>query len=406
MSDLNNAIKDTLTNTFVNQIKIKGELSNIKLSGPHTYLTLKDENSSVNVVAWSTKYDHLKNGDDVMVTGKLACFLKHGTYQINSTKIDRIGVGALHETLEHDKKSFDKKGYFSKSKNSVCPPSKINRVGILTASEGAALQDILYVLKTNLFCGEVYVKNCSVQGQLCPSSVANGIDYFNELNKKKPIDILIIGRGGGSFEDLIGYSSKEVVKAIYKTNIYTISAVGHEVDTMLSDYAANYRAPTPSIAGEVISTVQKKEKELLNKNLEHILRIKLQIKSTIESCKEKINHNTKILKTIDPVNFLNTELDKLSRTKTFVYNKVFTNMTYVVSLMEKYKMKNESFDPSKVFEGGYVAIVDEDNNLINKLDDFNTKINTKQKLKIVFTDGEIEIPISISTSASKKHVKK
>lgn len=390
VTELNNIIKDTLMENFSSQFKVKGEISNIKASGPHTYLTLKDDNSSVSVTIWNAK-PNVKNGDDVMVFGKLMCYTKQGTYNINANKIDRIGMGLLHETLEKQRKLFEEKGYFIKSMQRTPLPDKINRVGILTAIEGAALQDILYVLKKNMFYGEVHVKNCAVQGQNCPTSISNGIDYFNELHKTKPFDILIVARGGGSFEDLIGYSSKEVVKAIYNTNIYTMSAVGHEVDTMLSDYSANYRAPTPSIAGEVISSIQRKKKEMIVTNLEQLSMLKLQIKTKIIKYEDSVKNNMKILKTIDPVSFLDNEIHRLSRIKLDFKSKISNSIEKKIDLIQKFVAKNESYDPSQIFENGYVAIVDEDNNLINTVVDFNSKVNSKNKLKLVFVDGEIDL---------------
>lgn len=393
VTDLNVMIKDTLTTKFSSQLKVKGELSNIKASGPHTYLTLKDDDSSISITAWNTKFPNLKNGDDVIVTGKIACFLKGGSYQVSATKIERIGVGHLHEILEQNKKMFTDKGYFSKSTLQLQLPTTINRIGILTASGGAALHDILYVLEKNMFFGEVCIKNCSVQGQMCPESVANGILFFNNLHETKPIDVLIIARGGGSFEDLIGYSSKEVVKAIHKTNVYTISAVGHEVDTMLSDYSANYRAPTPSIAGEVVSSVQKRKKEQLVHCAEHMLIVKMQIKNKLENYVNALQSHAKLLKSMDPINYLTNELNKFARIKIDLEGVLQNAINKKLNEIEKLSNLNESFNPAKTFENGYVAIIDEQNNLINTLELFNAKIKENQKLKIVFTDGEAFIPI-------------
>jgi exodeoxyribonuclease VII large subunit len=402
VTGFNNLVKDALIGTFTNQIKIKGEISNIKSSGPHTYLTLKDENSTISVVSWNSKFDNLKNGDDVLASGKITCFLKSGSYQINASKIEKIGAGLLNEILEKNKNLFKKKGYFSKSERHIPLPSKINRIGILTASEGAALQDILYVLKSNLFNGEVCIKNCAVQGQSCPKSVSNGIEYFNDLHKKKHIDVLIVARGGGSFEDLMGFSSKEIVKSIYKTKIYTISAIGHEVDTMLSDFTANCRAPTPSVAGELISSVQKTEKDILRSNLENLSRLKLLIKNKLFINLEKINSEKKLLKSVDPVSFINSEIDKFSRIKTFIHSKISSNFNDLQTMIEKHKMKNEMYNPKTILENGYVAVVDDDNNLVNSIKEFETKFQEKQKLKIIFIDGELDILSLIN----KKHVKK
>ena len=404
--ELNTQIKNVLGKNISEQIKVKGELSNIKISGPHVYLTLKDIESSISVVFWNTKLGNFSNGDDVIITGKIACFIKGGSYQLSGSKIERIGIGNLHELLENNKKSFLEKGYFDKSKNKLDLPNKINSIGILTAKEGAALQDILYVLKKNMFNGKVFIKNCMVQGQMCPESVKTGIEYFNQLHKSNPIDVLIISRGGGSFEDLIGYSSKEVVKAIHKTPIYTISAVGHEVDTMLSDYTADYRAPTPSVAGDVVSCVQKKRKEELDFYSDYLNNIKIQIHNMLKSSKDQIKSLIKLSNTINPLNLIANESDKLNKIKNNLNNFVATVIKKNYDILEKMSDKNESFNPSQIFENGYVAIVDEKNNLINTLESFNKIIKKKQKLKIVFTDGEVSIDsLMNNTSTNKSNVK-
>lgn len=392
VSELNEKIKTTLTSNFNEPLKIKGEISNIKMSGGNAYLTLKDSQSMINMVSWNHKTHKIdiKNGDDVMVNGKLTCFQKNGSYQITAFKIERIGMGNLYEELEINKKTFEKKGYFSKSKEGKKLPENINRIAILTSLEGAALQDILYVLKSNSFYGEVLIKNCNVQGELCPQSVSNGIEYFDNLHKKKPIDVLIISRGGGSFEDLLGYSHKEIVKAIHNTKIYTISAVGHEVDTMLSDYSADYRAPTPSISGEVISCLQRKRRDNLNSNIEKFKNLRNTLETKLCTYESKISHLKQIVNTIKPENFIDNELNSLNLNSKKLNEKIKNNIKKVNDRIEKLKTKSESYNPLKIFEGGYVAIVDNDDNLISDITTFK-KLKTNQQLKIVFADGEISL---------------
>jgi len=393
VSELNEKVKVSILKSLGEQLRVKGEISNIKLSNGNTFLTLKDEESSINVVSWRNKIENVKNGDDVIVTGNITCYPKHGSYQITTYKIDRIGVGNLHEKLEKNKKVFDEKGYFEKSKNKILFPTKINRIGILTAKEGAAIQDILYQLKTNSFSGEVYIKNCHVQGQLCPQSIADGIEYFNKLNKTKPIDVLLITRGGGSFEDLMGYSSKEVVKAIHATCIYTISAVGHEIDTMLSDYSANCRAPTPSIAGEMISMSQKKKKEFFDKQMEKMNNVKYYIINKMASYKAKLDNNYKLLKAINPKHFIEVETENINNMGKIMSDTIIKNIKDKIGEIQKLINKNEMYNPSQIFKSGYVAIIDDNNNLINTVDVFNRAVDNKQKLKLVFADGEINLPI-------------
>jgi len=390
VSYLNDSIKNILLSNIPDTLKVNGEVSNIKISGQNTYLTLKDDTSSIAVVAWSMKFDKIKNGDDVIVTGKINCFQKQGSYQILAYKIERIGVGNLHEQYEKLKKTFESKGYFLQKRDF---PNKINRIAIVTASEGAALQDIMYVLKSNAFGGQVYIKNCIAQGQLCPQSVSDGIEYFNKLHKTKPFDILIISRGGGSFEDLMGYSSKEVVNAIYESDIFTISAVGHEVDTMLSDYTADYRAPTPSVAGEVVSQFQKDAKENISKLSDNLLKLQINIKNKLLEYENNLVYCKKILTSVNPINYIDNELLKIDNLRNTILHKVKHNIEYTNREIDKLKTKCESHNIAHTMDKGYSIVTDDKGTLINSKKVLKECIKNKQKLKIVFVDGEYTLPL-------------
>lgn len=384
VTELNEAIKTVLVSSFNKQIKIHGEISNMKNSGNGTYLTMKDDMSSINVVLWNMKLDKIHNGDDVIVTGKITCFLKHGVYQITANKIEKVGVGNLHEQYEKSKALFDKKGYFSKKREF---PKQINRIGILTSTEGAALQDILYVLKENVFFGEVYIKNCYVQGQQCPKSIESGIKYFNKLNDKKPIDVLIITRGGGSFEDLMGYSSKEVVKSIYESNIFTISAVGHEVDRMLSDDASDYRAPTPSIAAEIVSSFQKEKIDKINKLLEQTKNTKIKLENKIDKLFDLLSSCKLILEVTDPIKIIDDTIEKLDRFNSDSMAKLNHNINVYIDKLEKEKSKNESLDITETLKKGYIVITTEEGNLLTSKKEFKKRLDNNEKLEILFQDG-------------------
>jgi exodeoxyribonuclease VII large subunit len=388
VTELNKSIQSILTTSIPDTLKVNGEISNIKLSGQNTYLTLKDGTSSINVVAWAMKFDKIQNGDDVIVTGKINCFQKQGSYQILAYKIERIGIGNLHEKYEKSKKAFESKGLFSKKRDF---PDSINRIGILTASEGAALQDIMYVLKSNLFSGEIYVKNCVVQGQQCPQSVSDGINYFNKLNKVKPFDVLIISRGGGSFEDLMGYSSKEVVKAIYDSDIFTISAVGHEIDTMLSDYTADYRAPTPSVAAEVVSAFQKENKEKLLKLSDNLQNLKSTIKNKLLEYENNLVYCKKILFSTNPVNYIDTELTKIEDLKDRLVYKIKYNIEHFNRELDKIKNKCEAYNITRTMNKGYSIITDDKGTLITSKKVLKECIKNKQKIKVFFSDGEYDL---------------
>lgn len=392
VNQLNDIIKQIITDKLSSVIKVKGEISNMKLSNNNVYFTLKDDISSISAVLWSRlntdKADKFKNGDDVIVTGKITCYTKQGNYQITASKIERIGIGNLHEQYEKLKNDYQKSGYFSKKREF---PKYVNRIGILTSSDGAALQDVLYVLNSNKFYGDIYIKNCFVQGNLCPKSVKDGIEYFNKLNNESTIDLLLITRGGGSFEDLMGYSSEEIVKSIYNSNIFTISAVGHEIDWMLSDLAADCRAPTPSIAGEMISTVQKRKRDMLTDINSKLEKFRMLIDNKINNYVDKILSSKNMLNVLNPANCIDKELDKIRKCREIYTNKIYSRIDQLLESCINLKRTNDKYSSDKTFEKGYVAIIDDENNLISDKKTFKNMIKKKQKLKIIFVDGEYDI---------------
>lgn len=385
VSEVNELVKTLLTENLDMKMHIMGEISNIKKSNGNVYFSLKDTNSIISIVCWRPKDSDFGNGDNVIVCGKLTCFPKQGTYQITAQSIDKSGVGDLQKKYEKLKEMLEAKSYFSKKREF---PAQINRIAILTAAEGAALQDILYVLKENNYIGEVYIKNCLVQGARCPDSVKSGIEYFNNLNDKLSIDVLIVARGGGSIEDLMGYSTEEVVKAIYKSDIFTVSAIGHEIDKMLSDFAADFRAPTPSIAAETIIKIQKKQYESVKKYYDILNQLEYTIKSKISNYENKITNLFSIHKSFNSENIINNEIRRLESILKNVSDKIFHNINNCVYELEKLKNKNNMFNTSKVLKSGYVIITNDNGDLIDTLVEFKKCIKEGIELKITFKDGE------------------
>lgn len=384
VSELNESIKAIISESIRGSIKISGEISNLKCSNSNTYLTLKDDTSSINVVSWRHTFPDIKNGDSVIVTGKLDCYVKGGTYNITTYNIKKMGLGELHQKYLELKDSFEKKGYFSKKRQL---PNNISRIGILTASGGAALQDIMYVLKNNNFTGEIYIKNCLVQGNLCSKSIKDGIKYFNKLPIL--IDVIIITRGGGSFEDLMGYSKKQVVKSIYKSSIITISAVGHEIDYMLSDYASDIRCPTPSLAGELISSYQRKQRDTINKHVINLEQIKISIQNTLDKYSEQVENHQKILASMNPISFINNEISRLERIKQRNHDHIKCLLDDFMVQIENLHFRNETYNTQKILQNGFICIVDENNQMIDKKGKFLDIFRSHQKMKFVFVDGEI-----------------
>ena len=253
VSQLNNYIKRYIeSNNLISSVCVKGEISNFKRhSSGHIYLTLKDNSSSIKCVMFSSNVTNLKflpdNGMKVIAIGKIAVYERDGVYQLYINEIVSDGKGDLYLAYEQLKAQLEQAGYFDPSVKMQIPcyPEKI---GIITAPDGAALQDILNITKRRYPIAEIYVYPALVQGIGAAQSICKGIEYFN----KNSVDVIICGRGGGSIEDLWAFNEKIVADAIYHSNIPIISAVGHETDYTISDFVSDMRAPTPSAAAELV----------------------------------------------------------------------------------------------------------------------------------------------------------
>jgi len=385
VKELNEMIKSTINSNMMANIMVQGEISNLKYSGNGAFLTLKDANSSIQGIMWNKK-SGLKNGDLVIATGNIDFYTKSGSCNMKIHTITNIGNGDLHEKYMQLKDLFEKEGLFARKRTL---PNNISRIAILTASEGAALQDILFVLRNNNYNGEIIVKNCCVQGTMCPSSVKVGVEYFTEYNKNKPIDVLILGRGGGSFEDLMGFSHKDVVKAINMCPIITISAVGHEVDFMLSDFAADIRAPTPSIAGEYVSSMYKTRRNNIVNFENNISKMKSIILSKISGYGDTLIMLKRTLDIIDPLDIINNKINMLKSFESKIYDKITQQIQKYKHNVDKLDREQNNYDYNEYMKKGYSIVMTSDGNLINSKDTFTDMIKSKQKLKILFSDGEV-----------------
>ncbi len=253
VSDLTKLLKSTLEGSFYG-LTLEGEISNFRpASSGHWYFQLNDADAAIAAVMFKQKSWRIpfvpKDGDIVTVTGGLSLYEKRGTYQILCETMVRSGKGDILALLEERKRAFAEAGFFDASLKRTLPRYP-KRVGVVTSPTGAALQDILQVLGRRNSGIDIIILPAPVQGDGAAEIIAGQIHAANRLNLA---DVLIIGRGGGSLEDLLPFSEQCVIEAIVASHIPIISAVGHEIDWALSDYAADLRAPTPSAAAELVS---------------------------------------------------------------------------------------------------------------------------------------------------------
>ena len=271
VSELNREVKQYLesTQTFKN-VFIKGELSNITYySSGHLYFTLKDAKASVKCAIFKYRFrgvpTDLKEGDQVKIRGNASLYETNGSFQIIADFLEKTNtIGSLYEKMEMLKREYNEKGYFAESNKKKLPQMPMN-IGVVTAETGAAIRDIINTTHKRFPNVNIYLYPSKVQGEGSAIEVSRGIEFFNRIcdNGELDLDVLIVGRGGGSIEDLWAFNEEPVIEAIYKSKIPIVSAVGHEIDNLLSDLVADRRAATPTQAAEILIP----EKEKLVENL-------------------------------------------------------------------------------------------------------------------------------------------
>ncbi len=253
VSELNNYIKNLFSSSrFLSSVTVMGEISNFTYhrSG-HLYFSLKDSDGQIKAVMFRSSAARLKfmpeSGMKVIVHGSVSVFERDGTYQLYVTSMQPDGIGALYLSYEQLKERLGAEGLFSDEYKKILPEIP-ERIGVITSPTGAAVRDIINVIGRRFPLAKIYLYPALVQGVGSEASLIKGLDYFD---KSGLVDVIIIGRGGGSIEDLWSFNSERLARKIFETNIPIISAVGHETDFTICDFVSDMRAPTPSAAAEL-----------------------------------------------------------------------------------------------------------------------------------------------------------
>jgi len=262
VSELTAGIKLALESSFPN-VWVEGEISNfIAHSSGHFYFTLKDERGELKCTFFRGYNEkirfEIKNGMYALCFGKIGVYERRGQYQLNVSRMEPKGAGALQLAFEQLKEKLFKEGLFDDSKK-IQIPMLPDRIGIVTSPTGAAIRDILHVLDKRFSNVEVIINPVKVQGDGAKEEISSAIDEFNRLGN---VDVIIVGRGGGSLEDLWAFNEEVVARAIHRSKLPIISAVGHEIDWTISDFVADLRAATPSVSAERVIA---KKSELIDR---------------------------------------------------------------------------------------------------------------------------------------------
>ena len=388
INELNNYVKNVLdSDANLRQILVSGEVSNFKAhySG-HMYMTLKDETSSVKAVMFAGNASKLRfsveNGMKVLVLGTVSLYPRDGSYQLYISSMQPDGIGALSIAFEQLKEKLSKEGLFDASHKKKLP-SFPDKIGVVTSATGAAIQDIFNVLSRRYPVAEVVVRPAQVQGDGAAEDIAKAIEEFNAFNGA---DVLIVGRGGGSIEDLWAFNEEVVARAVFNSKIPVISAVGHETDYTICDFVADLRAPTPSAAAEIaVPDITELTADLL--------KIKQQM---IISVKNKFNEERTRLLAIEKSGALKDPLSKLNENKrNLLYlSEKINDLTQAYIDRQKLHFsslagKLDTLSPLGVIARGY-AIVSKGEDVLTKAKDFNIGDTVTIKL----SDGNVNASVT------------
>lgn len=367
-------------------IMVKGEISNFTehYRSGHLYFTLKDKESALKAVMFASAASRLKfrpeDGMSVIVSGSISVYERDGVYQLYVNDIQPDGAGAVSVALEQLKAKLAKEGIFETSHKRPLPVMP-KRIGAVTSLSGAAVRDIVNVLSRRYPIGELYAVNALVQGENAPDSICRGILKAESVG----CDVIIVGRGGGSSEDLSAFNTEKVAYAIYNCKVPVISAVGHETDFTIADLAADMRAPTPSAAAELAapSVQQLSEKlEMLEK------RIKNSAIGASDKAKDRYTALNSRLTAQSPDNRLRLAGERLSSLEKRT-ELAFEKYTSKLDLLLCDKISRlEALSPLKVLSRGY-SLVYRENKLINNADE----LKSGDKIKICFGNGEADAEI-------------
>ncbi|MDV3429090.1 MAG: exodeoxyribonuclease VII large subunit [Bacillota bacterium] len=383
VSDVNNYIKKLFdTDYILRKVKVMGEVSNFKLhSSGHMYFSLKDEESKINCIMFrgnTAKLNFIpEDGMNIIVSGRVSLYVKDGTYQLYAEDIELFGEGELFKAYIKLKEKLQEEGLFSEKVKKRLPlyPEK---VGVITSPTGAAVRDIINVIRKRNSSVKILIYPALVQGAGASASIIDGI---RGLNLREDIDVIILARGGGSIEELFSFNDENLAREIYKSKIPIITGIGHETDFTIADFVSDIRASTPSHAAEIavfredelylkINTIKADLTDKINN------RIWLQ-RNILDSILNRLN-------ILSPENKIAGEYLALDRLKDIlvlkINNIIDKNKDKLYSLNQLLENKN----PLNILKRGYSVIRDTDGIVVDTIEN----LNHKNKVKINMKDGE------------------
>jgi len=381
VTEVNSYIKRIFDNDFIlSNLSVEGEISNLKYhSSGHIYFSLKDENSKINCVmfksdAMSVDFK-LADGIKIIVKCRLSNYVKDGSYQLYIKEISESGLGSLHIQFENLKKKLNEEGLFSEDHKKAIPKF-IRTLGVITSPTGAAIKDIINVTKRRNDNVDIIIYPALVQGAEAYKTLISGIQYFN---KTKNVDAIIIGRGGGSLEELWAFNDESLAREIYKSRIPVISAVGHEVDFTICDFVADIRAATPSSAAEIaIVTKESLREELFNiKSM-----LNKSINKKLDEEKNNLTNIKRFLHINSPQNIIINSYNTIDGLKWRLNKTLKTKIDMEKEIIFRYNKLLQVNNPISILDKGFSVIKDSQGNTIKSKEDLKDGV-----YEIILKDG-------------------
>lgn len=367
-------------------IQVKGEISGCKYhySG-HIYFTLKDAGAAISCVMFSTQRRGLgftlEDGQSVIVTGRISVFERDGRYQLYAQSIVQDGVGRLYEEYEKLKKRLLSEGLFDEQRKKPIPKFA-SRIGVVTAETGAVIQDICNVTYRRNPYVQLYLYPAKVQGEGAAQTVIDGICYF----EKTDVDTIIIGRGGGSVEDLWCFNDEALARVIADCSKPVISAVGHETDTTISDYAADMRAPTPSAAAE-LAVYSWREMEIALREYQYDL--KQSMDHTLKVRKLELQKYMVLLQHVSPEDVLRQKRLYLAECQDRMHGLMEKRLVETKHRLALYAEEMKGLSPLQKLQSGYTYTADEQGGHIDSVE----QLQQGQHLTLTFADGQAGVTV-------------
>lgn len=384
VSKLNEYVKMLLENSPVlSNVYVSGEISNFKLhiASGHIYFTLKDSQSSIRAVMFKSSAEKLafvpKDGMKVIAYGRVSSYVRDGVYQIYVTQIVPEGIGQSALMLEQLKEKLASEGLFDAVYKKKLPEYP-NKVGVITSAVGAAINDILNVSKRRYPSAEILLFPALVQGEGAEGSLVSGIEYFTN---NPCVDVIIIGRGGGSGEDLFAFNSEKLARAIFKCSIPVISAVGHEHDYSISDFVADMRAPTPSAAAELALPDKEELKESLKFKRDLLIRVMNTKLGRLKDNHGNISRSSVFGSYERIINDKRLYIDSLGTNLRTGYSSLIKEKrASLINLSSKLDMQS----PLNVLSRGYAKISKDDAVITS-----SKELKNEDKISVTFSDGVV-----------------